>query len=420
VPRFHTLRRRRNPLLALTATLVALAIGFSTLGKGAPARPTTHISAAALCGQGVVTVEAALNDNQSHAAGPVEEAAVTLHRKETATLAAHHGEILADCEHTVEQANWSYLPARLVEIAIDSVITVAVSTAICALTGPVGCTWGVRFGAFTGGFVGAIVFQYLSYGTVNWASVGSAFFDAIVSMLTFSGLDKLQESYVEKGVKDTFINLGTYIRSIATRVGGLGSGFIEYMQSFANFMDNRTLGMFPSSYGGGAGFEAASVARPAGACCGSGAILQFRADYAADYTYPVHDDLWSGSWNTPYYNWRVTRTGTSNGDGAIGYALSQNNNCLTDTGYFVTLTPCSANPDQTWYMDGDELMSYAGNCLDEWAYAHYRVTNSCTALSAQDNVAADDDEFVPTPLGTDFIPDTVSNWQRHLSTYEHA
>jgi hypothetical protein len=76
----------------------------------------------------------------------------------------------------------------------------------------------------------------------------------------------------------------------------------------------------------------------------------------------VHDNLYSGNWNHPYYNWDVAETTHTNKDGAVGYLIGQGNSCLgyTSSGYAVLKT-CNYNDHtQWWFVDGDELMAEAG------------------------------------------------------------
>jgi hypothetical protein len=146
--------------------------------------------------------------------------------------------------------------------------------------------------------------------------------------------------------------------------------------------------------------------------------VQFRAPYAVNYPSDVHDDLWSGSFNTPYYNWAVSRIPATNRDGAQGYLISQGGQCLSHTGYYVNLLPCNYHDSsQWWFMDGDQLMSSAGNCLDEWAYANFRVVNTCTVLTAPVNVSADDDDFIPTDGAGAYIPDNLGDWATNWRSY---
>jgi hypothetical protein len=45
---------------------------------------------------------------------------------------------------------------------------------------------------------------------------------------------------------------------------------------------------------------------------------------------------------------------------------------------------------------------------------------SCDGLNVRANPQNWDDQFIVTPPGGTYIPDTVSNWKSHLSYYEHA
>ncbi|MEU1479897.1 hypothetical protein [Streptomyces sp. NPDC005760] len=138
--------------------------------------------------------------------------------------------------------------------------------------------------------------------------------------VTFSGLDKLDESYVGRGIRATL----------------------------------------PVAYNGGGSIEPV-IAAKRGRPIADG--VRFRIPSLASGR-AVHDDLYSGNYNSPYYNWDVAETPHINRDGAIGYLIGQGSRCLTNTGY--------------------------------------------------------DDQFLITPPGGTYIPDTVFSWKSHISVYEHA
>ncbi|WP_159038100.1 RICIN domain-containing protein [Streptomyces sp. WM6386] len=418
---------------ALAATLLDASIG----SRVSDAARRTSTSVTQLCEGTVDAVEAAYGTQTRPVAnGPVVESAAfdtgsstgtvsatsyALTTHQVATLAAKKKEAVTDCTgklHNVAQAKWSYLSARAVEIAVDAAITILASTLICSLTGPVGCKWGVRFASFVGGFVGALAFQYLTDGYINWTSVGGAFFDATVSMLTFSGLDKLDESYVGRGVRATLKSAGQAIKAVGARIGGAGPNMVGSVQNALNYVMGHNFGAFPIAYTGGGSVEPV-IAEKRGQPIANG--LQFRIPSHASGS-PVHDDLYSGSWNSPYYNWDVAETPHYNKDGAVGYLIGQGSKCLgyTSSGYAVLKT-CNYNDStQWWFVDGDELMANNGKCMGEVENSQSRQMGSCDGLTYQANPENFDDQFIVTPPGGTYIPNTVFNWKSHLSYYEHA
>lgn len=287
---------------------------------------------------------------------------------------------------------------------------------------------GVKFAAFTGGFFGALVFQYLTDGTIDWKSVGSAFFDATISMLTFSGLDNLQESYVRDGVRATFQNAAKAIQSVPARIGGLGSGFTTYVDSAARWIWNNLSsvafgGVSQIGYtGGGSIVPAMAVIK--GVTTAS--PVQFRdLGHTGDKvgwpltTYDLHSGTPGGSeydtWDVHMVNGMIT-----NGDGAIGYTISQGSNCLTSTdnnGSNVWFAPCdSGDHTQWWYADGDELMSYRGFCINEVPKTGRWLTD-CSGLNYLDDPSYKDDQFLMSPESGTYLPDTVANWKANWRTY---
>lgn len=432
---------QRVPIRTLIITVLVTALAATLLDASFGSRLSdaarkTSTSVTQLCEGTVDAVEAAYRAQARPVAnGPVVESAAYDSGSSTATvsptsyaLTAHQVTVLAskkkeavtDCTgklHKVTEAKWSYLSARAVEIAADAVITILGSTLICSLTGPAGCKWGVRFASFLGGFVGALAFQYLTDGYLNWKSVGGAFFDATVSMLTFSGLDKLDESYVGKGVRATLQSAGQALKSIGARIGSAGPNMVGSIKNALNYIMIHNWGAFPVAFIGGGSIEPV-IAEKRGQPIADG--VQFRIPSHASGS-DVHDDLYSGSYKTPYYNWDVAETPHINSDGAIGYLIGQGSKCLTNTSYNVALTPCNYNDSrQWWYADGDELMSSNGKCLSEDGTHQQRWAVSCDGLTYSANPGNKDDQFLITPPGGTYIPDTVFNWKSHISVYEHA
>ncbi|WP_405726686.1 RICIN domain-containing protein [Streptomyces sp. NBC_01537] len=412
------------PIRTLLIAVLVAAVAATILDARAPAlkAASPRISAVQVCDDSVNAIETVYGKQaRSVATGPVvvQAASYTLDTQQAKMVANKKKEAAADCTsklHKVQTAGWSYLSARAVEIAVDAVVTILASTLICSLTGPVGCKWGVRFASFTGGFVGALAFQYLTDGYLNWKSVGGAFFDATISMLAFSGLDKLDEKYVGQGVRATFKDLGQVLKTVGKRIGSAGSTMVGSIQNAADYiLTHATTWAFPVAYTGGGSIEPV-IAEKRGQPIADG--VQFRIPSHAS-GYDVHNDLYSGSYNSPYYNWDVAETPHTNSDGAVGYLIGQGGNCLTNTSYNVALTPCNYNDSrQWWFADGDELMSSNGKCLDEDATHQQRWAVSCDGLTY---AASDkDDQFLITPPGGTYIPNTVSNWKNHLSYYEHA
>ena len=192
----------RRPTRRLVATAVAAALSFTLatalLDGTAPTRSSSAAqpSVTSICDQSLALVSASFTVPSSAVAGPTVDsvAAKAPAAQQAAYLASVKQKAAASCEKQlkVQQAVWGYLPARAVEIAIDATITVLTATAVCYFA-PTACTWGVRVGAFVGGFMGSFAFQYLTDGTVDWKTAGYALLDAAVSMFTFAGLDSLAE-----------------------------------------------------------------------------------------------------------------------------------------------------------------------------------------------------------------------------------
>ncbi|MFF1305546.1 hypothetical protein [Streptomyces sp. NPDC058307] len=426
---------QRVPIRTLLIAVLVAAVAATVLDARAPAlrAAAPKISVSRICDDSVNAIEAAYGrPDRSVTTGPVLARAVSspltappakpLGAPQAKIVATKEKQATADCAsklHKAQTAGWSYLSARAVEIAVDAVVTILASTLICSLTGPAGCKWGVRIASFTGGFVGALAFQYLTDGFLNWKSVGGAFFDATVSMIAFSGLDKLDEKYVGQGVRATFKELGNVLKTVGNRIGSAGPAMVGSIQNAADYiLTHATTWAFPAAYTGGGSVEPV-IAEKRGQPIADG--LQFRIPSHATGS-DVHDDLWSGSWNSPYYNWDVSELPRYNGDRAVGYLIGQGNNCLgyTSQGY-VVLKGCNANDStQWWFVDGDELMANNGKCMDEVENASERLLVSCDGLNYQANPNNKDDQFIVTPPGGTYIPDTVGNWKRHLSYYEHA
>ncbi|WP_158013125.1 hypothetical protein [Streptomyces sp. Root369] len=323
------------PIRTLLIAVLVAAVAATILDARAPALRAAQprISATRICDDSVNAMETEYGKQfhtvTSEPVVTVQAAAYTVDAQQTKIVAVKEKEAAADCVsklHKATQAGWSYLSARAVEIAVDAVITILASALICSLTGPVGCKWGVRIASFTGGFVGALAFQYLTDGYLNWKSVGAAFFDATASMLTFSGLDKLDEKYVGQGVKATFKSIPQVLKTVGNRIGSAGSAMVSSISAATNFMITHpsVWGVFPSAYTGGGSIEPV-IAEKRGQPIADG--LQFRAASHISGS-PVHDNLWSGAHTNPYYNWDVAETPHYNKDGAVGYLIGQGNSCL--------------------------------------------------------------------------------------------
>lgn len=383
-----------------------------------------------ICDQSLALVSASFTVPSSAVAGPTVDsvAAKAPAAQQAAYLASVKQKAAASCEKQlkVQQAVWGYLPARAVEIAIDATITVLTATAVCYFA-PTACTWGVRVGAFVGGFMGSFAFQYLTDGTVDWKTAGYALLDAAVSMFTFAGLDSLAEKYVEQGVTSALGEAGSAVTSVANRVGGLGSGFVTYVQNAADWINTNVLqaagwaGPLPVAYHGGATFESASTATK------SATPIRIRAvedSYESVSGGESGEDLHSGSGTSEYFDWTITKVGYTNSDGAIGYAISQGNQCLNAAGSYakVVLATCdyATNSQQVFFMDGDELMAYNGECVAEGQDGNRWLSN-CDGLNyvTDANGGANDDQWAITGNGKGTAyPDTIANWQNDLSLYE--
>ncbi|WP_200709454.1 MULTISPECIES: hypothetical protein [unclassified Streptomyces] len=418
--------------MLVTAATAALSFSLVTgllQNTAAPASSSaaSGTSVTSVCTGSVDAVETGYTENApSVATGPVaEDASYTLSSRQLSGLASTRGPAIANCESKLRQAQpaafkkWGYLSARAVEIAVDVTITFLASTLICSFTGPVGCAWGVRFASFAGGFAGALAFQYLTEGVINWSSVGAAFFDATISMLAFSGLDKLEEAYVGKGVKAAFTASGKAIASVAKRIGSAGAGMSSSITSaLGNIVTHTSTWAFPFPAAAAVAVVPA-IAESSGNAVADG--VQLRVPSASAGSTDTINDLFSGSAGKRFYNWDIEETSNTNSDGAIGYLIGQGSNCLKDNSGTVSLSACNVHDDtQIWYVDGDELMSVHGQCLDELGSSSSRITISCDGLTYVTNPNKQDDQFLITPPGGTYIPDTVAQWKSHVSSYEHA
>ncbi|WP_406223982.1 hypothetical protein [Streptomyces canus] len=178
-------------------------------------------------------------------------------------------------------------------------------------------------------------------------------------------------------------------------------------------------GGFPAAYTGGGSVEPV-IAEKRGQPIADG--LQFRVPSHASGS-PVHGNLWSGVHSNPYYNWDVAETPHYNKDGAVGYLIGQGNSCLgyNASPHRVVLKTCNYNDHtQWWFVDGDELMADNGQCMLEVENAQSRMMDNCDGLNYQANPQNKDDQFIATPPGGTYIPNTIFNWKSHLSYYEHA
>ncbi len=440
VPVLSRTRRRllkRPPWPTIIIAVAAFALVTTVLGSTAPTRQGAQRAAqpsiASICQGTVNSLEASYREQAPPTvSGPVvHSASYRFTRQQVTALAAKRQDAIASCEakgKVAQQAGWSYLSARMVEVAVDASITVMASTLICSYTGPAGCKWGVKIAAFTGGFFGALVFQYLTDGTVDWKSVGSAFFDATISMLTFSGLDKLQESYVRDGVRATFQNAGTAIQAVPARIGGLGSGFTTYVDSAARWIWNNLSsiafgGVSQIGYTGG-GSVVPAMAVIQGVTTAS--PVEFRdlgnsgdKSGSSVTSYDLHSGTPGG---TEYDTWDIHMINgmVTNSDGAIGYTISQGSNCLTSTnnnGSSVWFVPCnSGDQSQWWFADGDELMSSNGFCINEVPNTGRWLTN-CSGLNYLDSPSYKDDQFLMSPESGSYLPDTVANLTANWKIY---
>jgi hypothetical protein len=409
--------RIRRRLLILSVSTVLVGAMLSTVLPGRPASAGSASAPAnvvAVCQQATSVVAADFTENL-HAQALASTASATDAQSAIRQIDARRSTSAAGCVQSLraEGAVWSYTSAKLTEYAINAVITIFGATLICAYTAAAGCAWGFRLSAFIGGFVGSMVNQYLRGGGFNAQTAKGAYVAALANMLIAYGVSGIQKEYLLQGVKATMLNIGQALRPVVARVSGIGNIVSAVEQEMTAIAGTSIFAGVDAT--ARARFEPA-VVPPRNEAFTAG--VQFRAPYAVNYPSDVHDDLWSGSFNTPYYNWTVSRLPATNQDGAQGYLIRQGGQCLSDTGYYVKLLPCSYHDSsQWWFMDGDQLMSSAGNCLDEWAYANFRVVNTCTVLTAPVNVSADDDDFIPTDGAGAYIPDSVGDWATNWRSY---
>jgi hypothetical protein len=234
-------------------------------------------------------------------------------------------------------------------------------------------------------------------------------------------MSAVEEKYVGQGVKASFQGVGQAIKSTATRIGGLGSGFVTHVQDAANYMWTiiRTHPAFAgvASTGKGSIEPAAATTHPQIAT-----NVQFRdISNGSDFASPGLNeyDMHTGSGSNEYFNFTIQQLGGTNSDGAIAYAISQGNQCLTMSGDQALLATCNpfSNSAQWWYADGTELMSGDGRCITEDPGLGRRYLVPCDGLNYFDNVTHKDDQFLISSTGGTLIPDTIAHWQADWKEY---
>lgn len=419
---------RRTPVRVATAAVLAAALAGGLLQNAAPSHKAALPSIAAVCEQSVNTAEAAYRGQAPiFSAAHYTPVAPSAAAQRAALLAGTRQAAVANCKSKLNatQTGWSYLPARMVEIAVDSTITFAAMTIFCSYTGPAGCAWGVRFAAFTGAFFGSFVFQYLTDGAVDWKSAGFAFMDAFTTMITYSAVSHVEEQYIGQGVRAFYRGIGQKISAAFNKMSM--SWATNYVQSASDWIYNNVLaattpGTFPGAYHGGGSIE--PVLDSSGG--------QLVADHVQLRDEGTNTDVYG--WNDTTYDLHSTNGGIYydfdiqavpnhfSSDGADAYLIAQGNFCLShdDSTYSAVYgTPCDINDyHQWWFADGKELMANNGKCLNQTSGGMWLT--DCDGETYLTNPNTKDDQFlVSSPTGN-AIPDTISRWHDQWRYYAGA
>jgi len=430
---------RRPPLRMVVVAAVSAALVGGLLANTAPAPKAATVSKAsvsAVCQKSVSSVEASFETPAAKGGPRVQSASSTIPRS---AFEAETPRAVSDCENQfkAKTAAWGYLPSRMAEIGVTFAVTFFATTTICYYAFQY-CSQGIKLGSFLGGFFGSLMFQWMSTGTVNWTAAGYALLDAFVDMLAFTGLENLGNAYlgVEGGVAAVFNNVGLSIQGAMANFAGLGGSAITYVQEAASYIWNSILttnpnyfwGTVGAAYHGGGSFEPV-LSSGSGERIATG--LQLRdIGYDGDNS-GWNDDVWdlhSGTPNVgPYYDdWDIEQipgAPADANDNDIAYEIAQGNNCLESAGYngaSVYLGACNtSNQQEYWYIDGAEISSSSGLCINE-VPSYGRFLTTCDATNYQDNPPTKDDEFMATTDGGDPIPDSYSDWANDLSTYENS
>jgi hypothetical protein len=441
-----TTRKRlfRRPRLwtTLVAVLAAVALvgGLLQDAARAPAAALPKASVSTICRQSVNSAEVSLLDRApAVTTGPrAQSASYTIPRS---ALDAERPEAVSDCESQLDKSNaktaaWGYLPSRMAEIGVTFAVTFFATTTICYYS-PANCSNGIKIGSFLGGFFGSLMFQWMNTGTLDWKAAGYALLDAFVDMLAFTGLENLGNAYtgVEGGVAQVFNNIGEAITGAMANFAGLGGDAITYVQETAAWIWNNVLttdpnyfwGTVGAAYHGGGSFESV-LSSGSGEYIATG--LQLRdIGYDGDNDTST-DDVWDLHSGTPggtsYYDWDIEQipgAPADANDNDIAYEIAQGDNCLESAGYngaSVYLGACNtSNQQEYWYIDGAEISSSSGLCINE-VPSTGRWLTSCDATNYQDYPPTKDDDFMVTTDGGDPIPDSYSDWANDLSVYENS
>ena len=305
----------------------------------------------------------------------------------------------------VSAATYSYLVSAMIGISAEVVVAALAGTLICALTGPAGCVWGVRAAGFLGGFVDSLTFQYAYEGKINASSVTAAFVDAFVQMLAFSGLSAAEEHYVERGVRATFQSFGNAIRGFVTRYASTGTIMADVSQELTAIAGQSIFAGAAST--GHATFEPA-LAPTSGQAIAGPVWIKTESD-GGDSS--VTSDNLAENNNA---QWTMQEL-AANSIGDVGYRLAQGNNCLTNQGNLKvpTMVACASSGStltkQTWYMEGQRLISSTGDCLS--AYIG-QVAYACSRdIDTSNNNYYSTNLIEVTPVGGNWTPgEDVNYW----------
>ncbi|WP_370133082.1 hypothetical protein [Streptacidiphilus sp. EB103A] len=308
----------------------------------------------------------------------------------------------------VTGATLSYLESALIGIAAEAVVASLAGTLICALTGPAGCVWGVRFAGFLGGFVDSLAFQYAYEGKIDKTSVTSAFVDAFAQLAVFSGLTAAEERYVERGVRATFQNFGNAIRGFVARYTGMGTIMGDVSQELTAIAGQSIFAGAAST--GHATFESALAPTSGQAIAGPVWITTESNGGSSSVT---SDDLAEGG-NAQW----VMQELAPNSRGDVGYRLAQGNNCLTNQGNrkVPTMVACASSGStlskQTWYMEGQRLISSTGDCLSSYIG---EIAYACSSdINTGNNNYYSTNLIVVTPVGGNWTPgEDVAYWHNN-------
>ena len=421
-------RISRGILIAAVGAATAATVFTSVISPGgAPARPTT-VNVTSLCDQTATAVQAAYTDptaltsvlDAAKVPASAQRAAYKLTGAEIANIDAARSNAISSCLTKLNAVTsaWSYLSAKLAEIAVNAVIVALGSTIICAFTGPVACAWGVRFAGFIGGFVGSLFNQYLRGTPFSATSARDAFVAAFVSMLAATGLSAATQRLIKDGVRGTLNGVGSAIQGVLSRISGLGA-----VTSDADSVMTNIAGQ--SIFAGVASTGHATIEPVLDVHEGDlvGGPVEIRAAADVANLGPTSNDIHMGSAsNETDYEFTIADTTYTDSAGDHGYIIAKSgtNNCFTyaGSGAVSTATCNGSDSKQVWYVVGDELV----NAAKGWCLAQSGGAEKAAPCVGEDSSADYNNDYeyyaITKDVGT-YMPDTLADWKSNYTIYEN-